>query len=104
MASPSDSSDPRQGTKDQRRFSERYLWLIVPLIFLAFWFVERGKMTRGEFLEACRTEVLAGLNHPRAATFEWDESVRIAPTQMGQILRSTVAVPDQSGTMIHVKF
>ncbi len=99
------SSDSDKGATEHRRFSERFLWLIVPLLLLGYWAVEwRGRVTRREFLDACRTQVLDGLGHPRTAKFEWDEMVRIAPADPGRILRSTVEVTDLSGRMVRVKF
>ena len=108
MTSPSHddhSIDSGKGRTEHRRLSERFLWLIVPLLFLGYWAVEwRGRVTRREFLDACRAEVLAALNHPATAKFEWDEMVRIAPVHTGRRLRSTVEVPEQSGSMVRVKF
>lgn len=104
-ASHDHSSDSDKGKKEHRRVSERFLWLIVPLLFLGYWAVNwRGRMTRSEFLDACRTQVLAGLNHPTTAKFEWDEMARIVPVETGRRLRSTVEVPDQASEMVRVKF
>lgn len=105
--SPTEVTEPAaaESRTEHRRVSERYLWLIVPVLFLGYWAVEwRGRMNRRELLDACRTEVLAELNHPTTAKFEWDEMVRIAPADNGRRLRSTVEVPDQSGAMVRVKF